>query len=179
MKNNISQLAKQAKNGDARAFGEIYSLFSAEMYRYALYSLGSEAAAQDAVQDAALEAWKSIDRLKSEEAAKAWLFKILSRCCKHSLREKYKADFTDLESISELKSEDTSGQIQLGIDLLRLLETLTKEEKDIVLLSAVSSLNSREIAKITGLPAATVRSKLSRALAKLRTKEETKNEAQR
>lgn len=174
MKSNISQLAKRAKSGDARAFGEIYSLFSAEMYRYALYSLGSEPAAQDAVQDAALEAWKNIGKLKDEEAAKAWFFKILNRCCKHSLREKYRADFTDLDSVSQLSSEDASGQIQLGIDLLRLMETLTKEEKDIVLLSAVSGLNSREIAKTIGLPAATVRSKLSRALAKLRTKEEMK-----
>ena len=32
---------------------------------------------QDAVQDTALEAWKSINRLRNEEAAKAWFFKIL------------------------------------------------------------------------------------------------------
>ncbi len=179
MKSNISQLAKQAKNGDARAFGEIYSLFSAEMYRYALYLLSNESAAQDAVQDAALEAWKGIDKLKNEAAAKAWIFAILNRCCKHKLREKYIGDFTTLDAAAPLSSDDTSGQIQLGLDLLRLLETLTKEEKDIVLLSAVCGLNSREIAKITAKPAATVRSKLSRALTKLRTKEELSDEAKK
>ena len=86
MKNNIALTAKKAREGDARAFGELYSKFSGEMYRYALYSLSSVEAAQDAVQDTALEAWKSINRLRNEEAAKAWFFKILNHCCKHILR---------------------------------------------------------------------------------------------
>lgn len=166
MKDNISLLAKRAKNGDARAFGEIYAKFSGEMYRYALYSLGSAEAAQDAVQDAALEAWKNINKLRNEDAAKAWFFKILSRCCKHSLREKYRADFTDLET--DIVQHDPNENAVLGLDLLRLIGTLDADDRDIILLSAVVGLNSKEISKITSINAATVRSKLSRTLAKLR-----------
>ncbi len=166
MKNSIAQLAKKAKNGDARAFGEIYSAFSGEMYRYALYSLGSAEAAQDAVQDAALEAWKNINKLRNEEAAKAWFFKILSRCCKHLLREKYRADLTGLEA--EIAQHSPDENILLGLDLLRLIGKLDADDREIILLSAVVGLNSREIAKITSVNAATVRSKLSRSLKKLR-----------
>lgn len=169
MKNNISQLAKKAREGDARAFGEIYSAFSQEMYRYALYHLGCSQAAQDAVQDAALEAWKSINRLKNEEAAKAWLFTILSRCCKHSLKEKYTADFCDIEACAELSSDDSSTALMLGIDLVRLLDSLESDDREIVVLAAVSGFSSREISEITSLKSSTVRSKLSRSLAKLRT----------
>lgn len=166
MKTEISQLAKKAKHGDARAFGEIYSAFSGEMYRYALYHTGSAEAAEDAVQEAALEAWKNIGKLKSEEAAKAWFFKILSRSCKHMLREKYRAVFSPLEA--DLPQPDTNENVALGLDLLRLINTLESDEKDIVLLSIIGGLNSREISKITSINAATVRSKLSRTLAKLR-----------
>ncbi len=165
---NISVLAKSARNGDARAFGEIYSAFSGEMYRYAYYCLGNEAAAQDAVQETALEAWKSISKLKNENAAKAWLFRILGRQCKHALREKYKADFAAFEETENLAAEDSSERAQAQIDLLRLLERLSEEERQIILLGTVGGLNSREIAKIIEIPAATVRSKLSRALKKLR-----------
>ena len=168
MKNDVSLLAKRARDGDARAFGELYSKFSGEMYRYALYSLGSVESAQDAVQDAALEAWKSINRLRNEEAAKAWFFRILSHCCKHILREKYSADTASLDFCAEIPSGSSDDRVLLGLDLLRLINNLTQEEKDIVLLSAVCGCNSKEIAKITALPAATVRSKLSRSLKKLR-----------
>lgn len=169
MKDSISLLAKKAKNGDARAFGEIYSQFSPEMYRYALYSLGSPEAAQDTVQDAALEAWRNISRLRNENAAKAWLFKILNRCCKHSQREKYRPDSVGLEGCLSLTEADSGADIPLGLDLVRLINTLPDEEKDIVLLSAVVGLTSKEISKITSVNAATVRSKLSRSLARLRT----------
>ena len=176
MKDNISQLAKKAKNGDARAFGEIYSRFSGEMYRYALYNLGSVEAAQDAVQDAALEAWKNINKLRNEDAAKAWFFKILSHCCKHSLREKYRADFTCLEADIAQHSHDENTV--LGLDLLRLIGKLDSDDRDIILLSAVVGLNSKEISKITSINAATVRSKLSRTLAKLRREIEEGGKAQ-
>lgn len=168
MKDNTALLAKRARDGEARAFGELYSKFSGEMYRYALYSLGSVEAAQDAVQDTALEAWKSINKLRNEEAAKAWFFKILSHCCKHLQREKYSADIASLDLSEEVCANDSGDNILLGLDLLRLINKLTQEEKDIVLLSAVCGCNSKEIAKITAMPAATVRSKLSRSLKKLR-----------
>lgn len=166
MKDNIAVLARKARHGDARAFGEMYSVFSGEMYRYALYHTGSSEAAQDAVQDAALEAWKNIVKLKDESAAKAWFFKILSRSCKHKLREKYRADFAPLEA--DLPQADTNENTALGLDLLRLINSLESDEKDIVLLSIIGGMNSKEISKITSINAATVRSKLSRTLTKLR-----------
>ena len=166
MKNNIAVLAKKARYGDARAFGEIYASLCDEMYRYALYSLGSAEAAKDAVQDTALEAWKNIGKLKDENAAKAWFFKILSRSCKHILREKYKADFAPLEA--DLPQVDTNENTALELDLLQLINALEADEKEIILLSVIGGLNSKEIAKATSINAATVRSKLSRTLAKLR-----------
>ena len=73
MKDKTTALAKRAMHGNADAFGELYTQFSDGMYRYALYHLGSREAAQDAVQEAALEAYKSIGKLRNASAAKSWL----------------------------------------------------------------------------------------------------------
>ncbi len=168
MKDNTALLAVKAAKGDASAFGELYSLFAQDMYRYALYSLGSRESAQDAVQETALEAFKNIKKLKNEEAAKAWFFGILYNVCKRFQREKYKADFTPLDFCEELSSADTSEDISASLDLLRLINSLSEQEREIVLLSAVCGYSGKEIAEVTGIPHGTVRSKLSRSLAKLR-----------
>ncbi len=168
MKDKTAQLAKRATKGDAAAFGELYSLFAGEMYRYALYSLGTREAAQDAVQETALEAFKNIVKLKNEDAAKAWFFGILYNICKRFQREKYRAEFTTLELCEELSSDETDETVLIGLDLIRLINALSEQEREIVLLSAVCGYSGKEIAAVTGIPHGTVRSKLSRALAKLR-----------
>lgn len=56
----------------------------------------------------------------------------------------------------------------VSVELREALATLSEEEKDIVLLSAVAGYSSKEIGQITKLKPATVRSKLSRSLAKMR-----------
>ncbi len=168
MKDKTAELAQKAKKGDTGAFGEIYSLFAPEMYRYALYNLGTREAAQDAVQEAALEAFKSIIKLKNESAAKAWFFSILYNVCKRFQREKYRADFVPFELCPELSSTDTNDSVSTALDLIRLIDTLGEQEREIVLLSAVCGYSGKEIAAVTGIPHGTVRSKLSRSLAKLR-----------
>ena len=174
MKDKTAELAKKARKGDVDAFGEIYALFAEEMYRYALYNLGSREAAQDAVQETALEAFKNIIKLKNESAAKAWFFGILYNVCKRFQREKYRVEFTPLELCGELSSADTNEHVSTALDLVRLIGTLGEQEREIVLLSTVCGYSGKEIAAVTGIPHGTVRSKLSRALAKLR--EETEGQ---
>ena len=174
MKDQTALLTKKAIKGDADAFGELYSLFAGDMYRYALYSLSSREAAQDAVQETALEAFKSIIKLRNESAAKAWFFGILYNVCKRFQREKYSAEATPLELCGELSSADTSEEILAALDLIRLIDTLGEQEREIVLLSTVCGYSGKEIAEVTGISHSTVRSKLSRALAKLR--EETEGQ---
>jgi RNA polymerase sigma-70 factor (ECF subfamily) len=62
----------------------------------------------------------------------------------------------------------TTDHTDTHLILEESLRSLTEQERQIVLLSAVSGLNSKEIADITGLSAGGVRSSLSRSLKKLR-----------
>lgn len=167
----IKQLVTLAKNGDAEAFGELYELYYKDMYCYACYVTGSESLAQDAVSDAVLSAFRQINALKKAEAFKGWLFKILCASCKRYYTEEQKK-----KTLVYLDDED-GGQpepmsfesIELSVELKRALETLSSEEREIVLLSVLGNYKSHEIADMLDYPPSTVRSKLKRSLAKLKT----------
>ena len=62
----MKNLIKSAKKGSAEAFGELYSLYAKELYRFALYTLHDTFDAEDAVQNAALSAFRKIGDLKKE-----------------------------------------------------------------------------------------------------------------
>lgn len=168
MSAHINELVTLAKSGDAEAFGELYELYYKEMYYYACCVTGSEELAQDAVSDAVLAAFKQIGSLKKAEAFKGWLFKILCASCKRSYtenRQKRTLVYFDGEQGDE---PTESNDFDISVDLKQALAKLGEDEREIVLLSVVSDYRSHEIAEILGINSATVRSKLRRALKKLK-----------
>lgn len=171
MSAQIKDLVTMAKNGSAEAFGELYELYYKDMYCYACYITGSETLAQDAVSDAVLSAFKQIKSLKKAEAFKGWLFKILCAACKRYYTENQKKkDLVYLDDENGGFTEPASYEsIELSVELRRALETLSQEEREIVLLSVLGNYKSHEIADMLDYPSSTVRSKLKRALKKLRT----------
>ncbi len=167
----IKDLVTMAKNGNTEAFGELYELYYKDMYCYACYITGSETLAQDAVSDAVLSAFKQIKSLKKAEAFKGWLFKILCAACKRYYTENQKKkDLVYLDDENGGFTEPASYEsIELSVELRRALDILSQEEREIVLLSVLGNYKSHEIADMLDYPSSTVRSKLKRALKKLRT----------
>lgn len=163
----ISNLVSKAKEGNIEAFGILYETFSKDMYKFALYYLGSPAFAEDCVSECVLIAFQKIGTLKKADAFKSWLFKILYNCCNKALKEKIKARETvEYSSLIDLCEED-SDQSEI-ISLKNALEMLTEEERTIILLSYTAGYSSKEIGKIMHLKDSTVRSKLMRSTEKLR-----------
>ena len=80
-------LAVRAKAGDVEAFGRLYELVYTDLYRYAFYHLGDTQAAEDAVQDTAVEAFRAIHKLKNAAAFRSWIFTILYARCSRGIRE--------------------------------------------------------------------------------------------
>ncbi len=158
-------------------FCKIYNEYKDRLYRYALYKLGDPLLAEDAVSECVLAAWRSSASLRSRDAFGAWIFSILRSICAGQIR-KLIADrnITDRISTQNINEGDAefsdesvhSSRTQNSIELAEALNELNEEERDIVLLSVVSGLNSREIAGLTGLAPGAVRSKLSRSLGKMR-----------
>ncbi len=162
---NEKDLVKRARAGDKSAFSQLYMNRRDSLYRYAYFKLGSSHDAEDAVSACIVAAYTGISTLKSEKAFTGWLFRILYReCCAVIRRRSERQGEESLEERNDLYVCDS----HLAPELSEALSQLSAEERDIVLLSAVAGYKSGEIAEMLGLKPATVRSKLSRALAKMR-----------
>ena len=169
MEKIITDLVLLARSGDADAFGKLYEIYSKEMFVYACSITGDSFAAEDAVGEAVVSAFKQIRNLREPASFKGWLFRIVhAESCKQ-----YNARIGHItldESVGHSGSTDAGGidSLEMSLDLKRALSVLSSEEREIVLLKTVNEYTSKEIAEITGIPHATVRSKLSRARTKLR-----------
>jgi len=167
--NNV-ELVKKAKNGDKIAFSQLYQEIYIEMYRYALTVLNNKYDAEDVVSETVLDAYRSLKLLKEEKCFKHWIFVILSNKCKRKLATYYEKNVSLDEEINvvDSKSEDIDERIMVK----KSFAELSFEEKSIVTYKAIYGYSSKEIAKYMNLNENTVRSKLSRALGKLKCKME-------
>ena len=161
------KLINEAIAGSKEAFCSLYGKYKDKLYRYALYRLNDPTEAEDAVSECVLAAWQSIGSLRSEKAFGSWIFRILSNCCASRIKEMIGVR-ENLERIYNSGAVRVSAPSSLSIELSEALSQLREEERNIVLLSIIGGLSSTEIAALTGLAPGSVRSKLSRSLAKMR-----------
>ena len=162
----IENLVLRSQQGDTQAFGELYEMFSKDMYRFAWYYTGERYLAEEAVSEAALSAFENIPSLKKASSFKPWLFKILYNECKRQQKSKI-ISVSFCESTDEEK-EYITGDADEAIALKNALKKLSDEEREILILYYSCGYSSKEISSITGIRASTLRSKISRATEKLR-----------
>lgn len=166
---DINSLIDQSKNGDAKAFSALYEKYSIELYRFALYMVGSKEDAEDAVQEAVISAWQGIGALKDNEAFKPWLFKILGNKCKTLLMKKNKyADELPVDDYSFFIDAPVDESLINNAELKEALASLTPPDGQIILLSVIGGFKSFELASIFNMTPGAVRTRQKRALEKLR-----------
>lgn len=162
-------IVQSAKQGDRESFAQIYEHYAPELYKTALFTLGNEDDAQDAVSETFLEAYKGIHNLRDETSLRRWMLTILSARCKRRIAtyitERKNADIDDM---LDLPAPQSSQPDTDRISARQALDTLAPDERQIVVLSAVMGYKTREIAEMLDLPHGTVSSKLYRALRKMR-----------
>lgn len=165
-----------------RAFEEFLSEHLDAVYAYALRLSGGRAAdAEDLLQDAMLRAFGGLAELRAPEAARGWLFTILTRTHLNRVRAARRrgevafADLDDAEFERALEEgrpantpEDIFGHQQLRERLARALDALAPELRTVVWLSDVEGFRQREVAAILHIPEGTVASRLYRARRDLR-----------
>jgi len=163
-------VVRAAKQGDPESFAKVYEYFAPELYRTALFTLGNEADAQDAVSETFLEAYKGIHNLRDEASIRRWMLTILSaRCKRHIADYIQQRKNSDIDEMIDLPAPQNTQPNADHISALDALGALSAEERQIVVLSAVMGYKTREIAQMLELPHGTVSSKLYRSLKKLKT----------
>lgn len=163
---NGDNLIKMAVQGDKAAFAGLYALYKDRLYRYAYFKLRNDSDAQDAVADCILCAYKNVSSLKNEKAFDAWIFKILYRsCCTAAKRQITEKAFENPDKLKIIPSDEN---IFVSAELCEALDALNQTDREIVLLSVVAGFNSRETGRLLKMNPNTVRSRLSRSLAKMK-----------
>ena len=159
-----------AIKGDVESFEKLYDDISLDLYKYAFYTLGNAHDAEDVVSETFLEAIKGIKNLRQAENFKSWMFKILSARMKRKIstyvRDKKNVDFEEMLD-APLKSDDVN-QIE-NIMLQKALQSITQDERQIVLLATIEGYTTKEVARMLNMPQGTVSSKLHRTLKKMKT----------
>ena len=164
---NETELVRAASGGDRAAFCELYDMYRMRLYRYAFYKLGSREDAEDAVSSCILSAWQEIGEIKESKAFPAWIFRILRASCAKILKEKIgRKDDLSEDALESVKASEEDPDTRLI--LMEALGTLSPESREMVLLSAVAGLSSKEIGDLYDMPAGTVRSRISRSMSDMR-----------
>lgn len=139
-----------------------------DVYRYAYWLCKNSALAEDLVQETFLRAWRSLDSLQNDKAAKAWLFTILRRE-NARLYERYRPDIVDIEDQSIADSDENEPDQRLDRRLLHeAIGKLDKDYREPLLLQVIGGFSGKEIAEILDLNNNTVMTRLFRARSKLK-----------
>jgi len=162
-----TELVVAARGGDVRAFTTLVRRHERSLHATACSILGAGWDASDAVQDTFVTAWTKLGTLKEPAAFPAWLTRILVNRC-HSVLRKRHGEILAADPPEPTLSEayDVVGP-EASLDLLAALNALDREHREVVALRYFCDLKVDEIADLLGCPSGTVKSRISRALAKL------------
>ena len=153
---------------DREAFNEFYALTEKILYSYILSIVKDHHTTNDLLQETYLKIMNSAHLYQPMGKPMAWVFTMAKRLCYDYFREskrKSTVDFDDIDNVAEYTQEETRHTHEL---LEIALSILNEEEREIVLLSAITGLKHREIAENLDMKLSTVLSKYHRAIKKMR-----------
>ena len=157
-------LAQMAQRDEA-ALLELHERYAPYLSAVARRLLHDNDEVQQCVQDSFVNAWDYAERFDASKAsAKTWLVTICRRLALNRLRKTQLETFPLQGWDAPTKQPDHA----LRINLDRALEELDDESRELIELAFFEGHSQREVASVTGKPLGTVKSKLRRALLKLR-----------
>ena len=166
---HLDEVLKRLAKGDKTALEELYHETKAAIYGFSLTITKNPADSEDVLQETYLKIWTNADRYTAKGTPMSWILMIAKNLSLMKLREKKRhQDLEPEEWDMEFHIPDSAGNTEDRHLLEAALNLLTLEEREIILLHAVSGLKHREIAELLDMALATALSKYHRALKKLR-----------
>ena len=160
---------RQAAAGDTASFARIVAAYHADLMRVAyVVSAGDQDVAADAVQAAWLVAWRKLDSLRDPDRLKPWLVAVAANEARQLCRRQRLRTVAQIDLDMADADEPDPAERADALDLEGALRHLSTDERALLALRYEAGLDSREIAALVGRPAATVRWRLARLIARLR-----------
>ena len=136
--------------------------------RLCMALLGSQADADEAVQETLLRAHRAMATYRAEGSVKAWLCGIARHVCAHMLETRTRARQALQLVPTEGEQRDAFAARQRARQLRDALDQLKPSEREAIVLRFVADLSHKEIAVACGLDEPAARKRISRALARMR-----------
>lgn len=177
------ELWAAAVGGDPEAFGVLFERHSRAVYNFAFRLTADWAAAEDAVSEVFLTAWRRRGEVvftTESGSVLPWLLGVATNQLRNQRRGRRRSDTAlarlDANAVQPDHSDETLGRMadeaQMA-EVQRVVEQLSQQERDVLALCAWSGLDYADAALALAVPVGTVRSRLSRARMHLRELVET------
>lgn len=160
-------------------FEALVRSYSSDIYRMAVWLSRDPALADDLTQETFLRAWKAIDQLRDERAAKRWLITILRREFAR-LFERKVPDFVDSEDVvlPDLAGPDPEERAEARL-LRKAMAGLDRKYREPLVLQVLGGLTCQEIADELNITRSAVMTQLFRARQQLKERLETEEDGSR
>jgi RNA polymerase sigma-70 factor, ECF subfamily len=155
---------RECSNGDTGAFRFIVARYQREALGHAMAILGNAADAQDAVQEAFVDAYRAMGRFDPERRFYPWFYTLLRNRCLKALRGR-RSETVPLDAF-EVAAQGPED----GARVREALAVLGPEDREILTLRHWDGLSYDELADRLGIPRGTVMSRLFHARGRLRKK---------
>ncbi len=174
-----AQLVARAQSGDRKAFDRLVDESYAMIYATAYRLTGDLELAADAVQDAYVRAYNSLQTFRGSSSFSTWMYRIVVNVSLDALRRRSRAPepltFADDDQEREIDVADTSADPHAAAEtrdlqrtVARGIQELSEDHRTVLVLFDINGLSYEEIAEVLRVPLGTVKSRLNRARLALR-----------
>jgi len=170
-----AELFARAQRGSIDAYEEIVQRYQQLAFRTAYIITGSAAEAEDAAQDAFVKAYRALGRFRTGAEPRPWLLRIVANEARNRARSAGRRLHLELRLVEGFRQGDAAPSPEAAAveaderrRLIGLVNQLDYNDRLIIASRYFLDLSGEETAAALGIPEGTVKSRLSRALARLR-----------
>jgi RNA polymerase sigma-70 factor (ECF subfamily) len=170
-----SSILERCQSGETGAWQQVFEQYVHSVYRWALCFGIDQSGAEELTQEVFATAMKSIGRCPSEALLPAWLFQITRRLAANLRRSVWFSRVLRAGTVREVEpaagpgpgaSADANAHL-LSLDLRRALRKMPAKLVEVLVLADLEGYARDEVARLLGIPAGTVASRLHKARAML------------
>lgn len=176
----MTDLFKRISKGDESAVNELVLQTKKNLFQFCLHLTRDRQLAEDILHDTYIKALSSFSQLKNPEAALGWLKRIARNLHLDYIKMASTRNEMTVENPEDFGLQIAEPGTGLQMDVIRILYSLSEEERLILTLIDIQECSYDEAALVLDIPEGTVKSRLSRARAKFSelfegTKKETRS----
>ena len=168
MSEHEKNLMIRAREGDRKAFEELFKLYERPILNYVYRLSRNRALAEDLLQEAFLRLWKALPGYQPTAKVSTYVFRIAHNLYLNDAAKRREKAIEDADSESRMDPSDDMARRELQAAVQAAVEALPEGERDCLILSELKGFKYADIAEVLGIPVGTVKSRMFSAFGRLK-----------